>query len=51
MKKSQKQALAMGDDTIEYGDNMAMAVGEIDKLFESYVPNYKQNMNNKRTAG
>ena len=45
MKKSQKQALAMGDDTIEYGDNMAMAVGEIDKLFESYVTNYKQNMN------
>jgi len=45
MKKSQKQALAMGDDTIEYGDNMAMAVGEIDKLFDSYVPNYKQNMN------
>ena len=45
MKKSQKQALAMGDDVIQYGENMALAVVEIERLFESYVPNYKNNMN------
>ena len=39
-----KKAKEMGDDAVEYGENMAKAAVGLDGMFEKMVPDYKNNM-------
>ena len=41
---SLEKALEMGDSPVSFGQNMALKVDRLSKLFESFVPDYINNM-------